>query len=1184
MTPPPPCSATTITAAWSWCDRDDQAALAQSQASDLLGEVLVAAFPKSSRGRPKDQDGGSISDADWLPLLSRDHRRFGRWRVVHVGGAQAELEVTVYDIDRYESYADASQFGRPVDRPTQVWRWCDIEKYVVRLGHGDVVRNLPLSLSDDKLRCESCHATAQELGGRGMLRVCDNNYPSLNVTGATVDSSGRHFHCYRGLICAGCLGGQQQQPQGAANWFCNACQDHASAGYFDAWGEAVAPPSSSSGASQPGVAVTAKRFNTPGDAPAQRVRDLESAREARGARAAERSSRAGGDAAVASSSVLLSAFRERNFSQGDQQAVLGAISKLHNAGFVAAGASAAGAFPVPKDVRTLVVRGEGALAGDADVDARKERVDVSDLRQLQQEVVIAIGDLPMLIQSILDDKRIPEEHWFIGQPFREYYTASGEEVIGPEMWQGGQRMRRVAATAPPGAAIIYLNVWSDAVTAQSGDLYPLKITLANIASQSRCEDKGMRLAAMLPVVKIRKPRGSDRSERLMPYQQRVKSQVLCDSPAAALAELDRMASRPVVHRIGCMDVLVYYRLCLYISDKKEETDILGLKKAACPRCYGLTAARQKEHDEGRGQGLHGKHFAFMRTDAESRCSTAPRRTPGSVLGHQVRLALLAKSSVRGGRAAALKEAKALGIRLDVETQLNRLQHLIPWQSGGVYASIMTDCLHVLGLGVIRVFLKMVDIFICREAKRANPRKSYGDCRHEVEELLSEVPPFPGLISFRLGWWSEQLGKVSSSDYMAFFNQMLFVYVANTDLLPDAVKRGRLVRLHQKLHSVCSMVNTKQWVTKAEVAALDASLNGCAEGFRWLHTELGGATASGGSSVFASSSSSSSSSRGAGSGSDSDDGSDDEGGVTGGSEIPGDGFNIPKVHDFLCLAEVMAEVGWPRNACTSFFERTNKALKDADRRVRRDDRHGEHALDVLIRGGRLEMQHAEAASTAPGGGAKRQKRCPASGVGLLGDAGVWRDAAAAVKLDPAALEAAVRAELGVGAAAAVEICRGAVAYLAGADKAVVLSAGHSVLLSNAHQHKYARICCLVVGSGGEVSAVVNYYKANGSSGRHPECGLLWFRRSAAVHSVPLVDIMRREHIVAVAKGYTPAGPGSEDHAQFPLDPGVRDGGVRGAADIWSSCPRDLCSGRVRCPEGGPGAPAECAGCGLRFRWL
>jgi hypothetical protein len=630
----------------------------------------------------------------------------------------------------------------------------------------------------------------------------------------------------------------------------------------------------------------------------------------------------------------------------------------------------------------------------------------------------------------------------------------------------------------------------------------------------------------------------------------------------------------------------------------------------------------------------------MRTDAASKCSTAAPRTPSAVLQHQLRLALCSRSSEKGAAAKSAKEATALGVHIDVEAQLNRLWRLIPWESGGAYACMTTDPLHVLGSGVIRVFLSMVDVFICREAKAANHRMSYEDCRQKVEELLSAIPAFPGLISFRLGWWSEEMGKVSSDHYMSFFSQMLFVYVANEELIPNEDKRKKLAHLHQKLHGVCRTIDTKQWFTHREIGDFESSLDACVDGFRWLHEELGGGNVKGEldeEGGLKAEEGAEGDHEEAGD-SDEDGASDDEVVVEEEEEeeeeeedseeeaegkkgkkastskkasssqtkphFDGDGFNIPKVHDFLNFARSIRQLGWARNGCTSFFERTNKALKEADRRVRRDDLRGEHAADVLVRGGRLELQHAESSgdSGSVGAGTKRQKKREASGVGLLGDLSVWRDTVGATGADAQRLERQIRERLRVGQAAAVKVCRGANVDLNGS--AGILAAGHSVLLGpcsdqpgstaaltgSAYAHSYARVYCIVVAPvSGAVKVAVQFYKAVPvNNGRHPECNLRWFRRSTGVHIIPLADVKRREHFVEISAAQATGGGGEADgKAQFLLNPGsfYFSEKVRSARDgVYSTCPRDLCRGTVACPEGGVGAIATCGVCSLEFRWL
>ena len=170
--------------------RDDSAALAASAPSELLGEVLLAPLPISNHGRPRHGDQRPYSDEEWLPALATNHKRYGRWRITGVEGSGDDAVVELYDIDRYSSHHDAHVFGRTVDRPWKSWRWKTLRNYATILGHADVLRNAPLSLDDDALSCEICGTSATNLGGRQALRSFDGNFPKLNRTAATADSTG----------------------------------------------------------------------------------------------------------------------------------------------------------------------------------------------------------------------------------------------------------------------------------------------------------------------------------------------------------------------------------------------------------------------------------------------------------------------------------------------------------------------------------------------------------------------------------------------------------------------------------------------------------------------------------------------------------------------------------------------------------------------------------------------------------------------------------------------------------------------------------------------------------------------------------------------------------------------------------------------------------------------------------
>ena len=223
-----------------------------------------------------------------------------------------------------------------------------------------------------------------------------------------------------------------------------------------------------------------------------------------------------------------------------------------------------------------------------------------------------------------------------------------------------------------------------------------------------------------------------------------------------------------------------------------------------------------------------------------------------------------------------------------------------------------------------------------------------------------------------------------------------------------------------------------------------------------------------------------------------------------------------------------------NACTSFLERQNKAIKEADRLCRRDDRYGRHARDVLLIASRAELQpSSEGGDVSGGGGAARQDRRDSIGVGWL-DAGVdagddtWRESVRSIEEDPATFASRVRQTIGATAASRVRICRGAL--LRFVSGSVVLSVAHSCLLTNG---RFGLVSALVCLSGGEVRVVVKYYAAaTGSTpdGRHAEIALRHLTLGDYLHAHALANVERREHILRIASSCA-------DEEQYLLDTGL-----------------------------------------------
>jgi len=330
--------------------------------------------------------------------------------------------------------------------------------------------------------------------------------------------------------------------------------------------------------------------------------------------------------------------------------------------------------------------------------------------------------------------------------------------------------------------------WSDGVDSISGNLQPFRVSIANISNDYRLTDGGSRLLGMLGTLLIRSREG------LRWDQHALKSQAVADGPALALALAELLASGPVEHRFQDGTINVYYRALIYACDIKEKNQVLAVRKTSCCRCLGLQHARACEDP-----------FPYLNLDAAGFCATADKRTPATILANQARMARVARET--GNKGKADRESLLLGIKYDVNSQLLRFESLFPHRAGGPHAAFAVDFLHVFGLGIVKVFLKLLDYLLCKEATRSpeSQYKTKEDVRNEIEFRLVQIPtmttPDFRLIPFKIGWWSEDLSKISSSDYCSFFSQLLFTYVADDVLIPNRALRRRLVRLHSRLFSV-----------------------------------------------------------------------------------------------------------------------------------------------------------------------------------------------------------------------------------------------------------------------------------------------------------------------------------------------------------------------------------------------
>jgi hypothetical protein len=191
--------------------------------------------------------------------------------------------------------------------------------------------------------------------------------------------------------------------------------------------------------------------------------------------------------------------------------------------------------------------------------------------------------------------------------------------------------------------------------------------------------------------------------------------------------------------------------------------------------------------------------------------------------------------------------------------------------------------------------------------------------------------------------------------------------------------------------------------------------------------------------------------------------------------------------------------------------------------------------------RLDLQKSSADSDEEGSGRSAQQKRDSIGISFL---------------DPS--DVRTRAALGVSPSAVVRTCSGCLLRSVHANS--ILRAGHSALLATG---RYAAIVALIVAPTGLVRVVLKHYATPSSatpSGRHPEISLRYFKLEDTLHVEPLSSVKRREHIVRIASSVA-----GED--QYLLNSGLfyYEEKRRRDADVFCSCPRLGCRGRVACPR-------------------
>lgn len=114
---------------------------------------------------------------------------------------------------------------------------------------------------------------------------------------------------------------------------------------------------------------------------------------------------------------LTKTFREHRLSEKEIDAILQTLNRLHGAGKIdlRPRARTITESVVPSTSRTLKERAEVVLPSKDDIAHTEYIIDTSALMQLQDRVVVSVGDVPQIIQAMMDDNRIPKQAWYVAR-------------------------------------------------------------------------------------------------------------------------------------------------------------------------------------------------------------------------------------------------------------------------------------------------------------------------------------------------------------------------------------------------------------------------------------------------------------------------------------------------------------------------------------------------------------------------------------------------------------------------------------------------------------------------------------------------------------------------------------------------------------------------------------------------
>lgn len=770
------------------------------------------------------------------------------------------------------------------------------------LSHLDVLQN-PSSGE----RCEDCGEKA------GSLRACDAAFPSNLAFSWPEDggANGKQLSCKRAGICGDC----DTKTEGTY-WYCRRCRSGPTT-HEDVWGFDIDEPrvlrTEGTLWALSAPSAGADELEHPADVwRRQQLERAESIRE--GVLRFGRKSRQS-DLLIKTAAKFVSEARLRHMSKGNQQAMLDVIHALHDQCGLVEGVD--GELLLPRTLDAATARADAALTSDADVPVYKSTFCMSALLQTTQTVSVLTGDVAGILQEMLLHPRIAPESLFIetrGDDPRVYCDENGNKLSGPEPWHT-ERHRNLMATVPNGAKVLMVGLHTDGVHTSAGSKYPFSISIENFTGAERPGERGLCKAGLAGNVDIRKPRGSQVSEKLNDRQKSLKYNLLAREAAELLARLNALAGTavrflvPRRNQSGGIDFVeesMYIRVWGWRADMAEQQALLGVYKDSCTNGFCFEHATA----DGKG-GVGSKNRPHMSLLVGDSCATAQLRdVEGTSRRQKEAMRVVWDEGLEAGRA----RARALGVRLDVQGHLARLCYLFPHIDRGQFGAFNPDTLHTLLTGILSKHARVLDALMLRYHAKLATFKSNEDVHNLVDERLVSMGVRYGCPSFRRSFWGNgDIGSLKGHQVLALVECLPFTFAGCKMLIADDGVRRDALSLTDALCRLTRELKTSQFYSDADLDALETQVT---QIFALMHRAMDHLLVEGGDGGGGKKKKKAAA---AGPAAPVVPGKEDSSG-------PGHGYDIPKAHSLTGLRSTFLRFGFSGNMDTEAGEHSMKGLQ------------------------------------------------------------------------------------------------------------------------------------------------------------------------------------------------------------------------------------------------------------------